>query len=42
MDNWFIEILIIHYCPGEEAAIGIIVVSLPYTANLWATFMTFY
>ena len=32
MDNWFIEILIIHYCPGEEAAIGIIVVSLPYTA----------
>ena len=29
------------YCPGEEAALGIIVVSLTYTAYLWATLIAF-
>ena len=29
------------YCLGEEAAMGIIVVSLPYTAYLWATLIAF-
>ena len=30
------------YCPNEEAAMGIIVVSLPCTTYLWATLITFY
>jgi len=29
------------YCPGKEAALGSIVVSLTYTAYLWGAFITF-
>ena len=29
------------YYPGKEAAPGIIVVSLPYTAYLWAALIVF-
>ena len=29
------------YCPGKEAAMGIIVVSLPCTAYLWAALIAF-
>ena len=29
------------YCPNKEAAMGIIVVSLPYTAYLWRALIAF-
>ena len=33
--------MLLKYCPGKEAAMGIIVVSLPCTAYLWAAFIRF-
>ena len=33
--------MLLKYCPGKEAAMGIIVVSLPCTTYLWAAFITF-
>ena len=45
----FIRLLIIHglllialFCPGKEAALGIIVVSLPCTAYLYGAFIKLY
>ena len=36
------KLLGVFYCPGKEAAMAGIVVSLPCTAYLWASLIAFY